>query len=92
MGVGGQLRAPAALPPGKTRYQFYRRLGEPQGRSGRVRKISPPSGRGVKFLWYFFFDKWLLRLERDAIGIKYEVVWALRPVWFRSESLHSTGV
>ena len=23
------------LPPGKTRYPFYRRLGEPQGRSGR---------------------------------------------------------
>jgi hypothetical protein len=32
------------LPPGKTRYSFYKRLGWPQGRSGRVRKISPPSG------------------------------------------------
>ena len=42
MGVGGQRHAPAALPPGKTRYIFYRRLGGPQGRSGRVRKISPP--------------------------------------------------
>ena len=30
------------LPPGKTRYPLYRRLGEPQGRSGRVQKISPP--------------------------------------------------
>jgi hypothetical protein len=40
-GVGGQHHAPAALPPGKTRYSLYRRLGEPQGRSGRVRKISP---------------------------------------------------
>jgi hypothetical protein len=29
-------------PPGKTRYPLYRRLGWPQGRSGRVRKISPP--------------------------------------------------
>jgi hypothetical protein len=26
----------------KTRYPFYRRLGGPQGRSGRKRKISPP--------------------------------------------------
>ena len=43
-GVGGQHHAPAALPPGKTRYPLYRRLGGPQGRSGRVRKISPPPG------------------------------------------------
>ena len=43
-GVGGQRHAPAALPPGKTRYPLYRRLGGPQGRSGRVRKISPPTG------------------------------------------------
>jgi hypothetical protein len=42
MGVGGQLHAPAALPPGMTRYPLYRRLGGPQGRSGRVLKISPP--------------------------------------------------
>ena len=26
-GVGGQHHAPAALPPGKTRYPLYRRLG-----------------------------------------------------------------
>ena len=44
MGVGGQHHPPAALPPGKTRHPLYRRLGGPQGRSGRVRKISPPNG------------------------------------------------
>jgi hypothetical protein len=44
MGMDGQLHAPAALSPGKTRYPLYRRLGGPQGRSGRVRKISPPPG------------------------------------------------
>ena len=38
MGVGGQRHAPAALPPGKTRYPLYRRLGGLQGRSGRVQK------------------------------------------------------
>ena len=32
-----------SLPPGKTRYPLYRRLGGPQDRSGRVRKISPPT-------------------------------------------------
>ena len=41
MGVGGQHHAPAALPPRKARYPLYRRLGRPQGRYGRVRKISP---------------------------------------------------
>ena len=44
MGVDGQRHAPAALPPGKTRYALYRRLGGLQGRSGRVRKILPPPG------------------------------------------------
>jgi len=29
------------LPPGKTRYPFYRRLGGPQGRSGRVEILVP---------------------------------------------------
>ena len=43
MGVGGHHHAPAVLPPGKTRYPLYRRLGRPQGRSGRVRKISLPT-------------------------------------------------
>jgi len=42
MWVGGRRHASAALPPGKTRYPLYRRLGGPQGRSERVRKISPP--------------------------------------------------
>jgi hypothetical protein len=42
--VDGQRHAPAALPPGKTQYPLYRRLGGPQSRSGRVRKISPPTG------------------------------------------------
>jgi len=46
MGVGGQRHAPADLPPGKTRYPLYRRLGAPENRSGRVRKISPPPPEG----------------------------------------------
>ena len=35
---------PRSLPPVKTRYPLYRRLGGPQGWSGQVRKISPPTG------------------------------------------------
>jgi len=44
MGVGGQRYAPTTLTPGKTRYPLYRSLGGPQGRSGQVRKTSPPPG------------------------------------------------
>jgi hypothetical protein len=33
MGMGGQRHAPATLPPGKTQYPLYRRLGGPQGQS-----------------------------------------------------------
>ena len=44
MGVGGQRHAPAALPPGKTRYPLYRRLSGPQGRSRQVWKSTPPTG------------------------------------------------
>jgi hypothetical protein len=44
MGVGGQRHAPAALPLGMTRYPLYRKQGRPQGRSGRVLKISPSPG------------------------------------------------
>jgi len=44
MGVGGQRQDPAALTPRKTRYPLYRRLGAPQGRSGRVQKISSSQG------------------------------------------------
>jgi hypothetical protein len=42
--VDGQRHAPADFSPGKTQYPLYRRLGGSQGRSGRVRKISPPPG------------------------------------------------
>ena len=38
--MGGQHHAQAALPPGKTRYPLYRRLGGTQSRSEQVRKIS----------------------------------------------------
>jgi len=44
MEVGGQRHAPAVIPLGKTWCPLYRRLGGPQCRSGRVRKISSPPG------------------------------------------------
>jgi hypothetical protein len=44
MEEGGQRHAPAALPPGKTLYPLYGRLGGPQGMCRRLRKISPSPG------------------------------------------------
>ena len=43
-GEGSASRPGRSLPPGKTRYPLYKRLGGPQGRSGQVRKISSPLG------------------------------------------------
>jgi hypothetical protein len=43
-GDGSAARCGSALPPGKTLYTLYRRLGGPQDRSGKVREISSPTG------------------------------------------------
>jgi hypothetical protein len=44
-GMGWLAPRPGRFIPGKeTQYPSYRRLGGPQGRSGRLRKISPPPG------------------------------------------------
>jgi hypothetical protein len=43
--VVGQRYAPAALPPRReTQYPLYCSLGGPRSRSGRMRKVSSPSG------------------------------------------------
>ena len=43
-GEGSSSRPGRSLPPGKTRFPLYRKLGGTQGRSGQLRKISPPPG------------------------------------------------
>jgi len=43
-GGGWLTPRPIALLPGKARYPTYMRLVGPQGRSGQVQKISPPTG------------------------------------------------
>ena len=42
-GAGWSTPRPGRFTSRNTRYPLYRRLGLPQGRSGRVRKISPPT-------------------------------------------------
>ena len=51
MGMDDQRHALTSLPQGIARYQLWGRLGGFQGRSGRVRKISFPSG----------FDSWIVQ-------------------------------
>ena len=41
VGEWSAARPGRALPPGKTRYPFYRRLGGPQGRSGQAENLVP---------------------------------------------------
>ena len=43
-GEGSASRPGRSLPPRKTRYTLYRRLGRPHSRSGQVRKMSPTMG------------------------------------------------
>jgi hypothetical protein len=43
-GEGSASHPGRFLPAGKTRYPLHRTLGDSQGRSGQVRKISPPPG------------------------------------------------
>jgi hypothetical protein len=76
MRVGGQRHAPTALPPGKTRYPLYKRLGRLQGRSGRVWKISPPP----------VFDSWTVQpvvSRYTDLGKRYSKIWwvATRTGW-----------
>jgi len=52
MTVGGQRHSLADLPPWITRYPLYRRLGGPQGRYERMRKISPPPGLDPRSVWF----------------------------------------
>ena len=81
MGVGGQHHAPAALPPRKTRYSLHRRLGRPQGRSGRVRKISPPPGfdpqtvQPVASRYTYWANNVQLPVYLLSVVIKYQVVY-----------------
>ena len=44
MGMGGQHQTLAAILPGLTQYPFYWGLDGPQGQSGWVQNVSPPSG------------------------------------------------
>ena len=61
----GQRHAPAALyPPGRTRYPLYRRLGGPQGRSGKCGNCCLPTG--IQCPEHPARSQWLYRLRYPA--------------------------
>jgi hypothetical protein len=66
---GVSVRPGRSLPPGKSRYPLYGRLGGPQGRSGQVRKISPPprfDPRTVQPVVSLYTD-WVTRPTRTCL-------------------------
>jgi hypothetical protein len=77
MEAGDKQHALAALPPGKTQYPLYRRLGGPQGPSGWVWKISPPptfESRTVQPLASRYTD-WGIPTHRSSLYGKWIKFW-----------------
>ena len=78
----GQHHAPAALYPWeRPGTPLYRRLGGPQGRSGRVGKISPPPGfdtQTVQPIASRYIDYATRPLEKSAVSL----------IWYLTTSYH----
>ena len=75
-GEGSASHPGRSLPPGKTRYPLYRRMGGPQDRFGQVRKISPPllfDPRTIRVTPRPLFTPW-----KDPVPIVQEAGWAPR--------------
>ena len=96
MQVGRQSHAPAAFtPPGKTRYKLYRRLGGPQGRSGRAENIAPTGIRSPdrpvrsESLYQLSYraPRFLRRTESDAVMCN-----GLATIYFIRESPAAPGL
>ena len=82
MGVGGQPHAPAASTPGKDPVPIVQEAGGPQGWSGQVGKISPPTGiRSPDWSWSTLFNFWL------AEDLAEVVKWRGVTVYFPETSL-----
>jgi len=72
-GKWSAARPGCTFPPGKTRYPFYRRLGGPQGRSGRAENLFPTGIRSrtvqsvVSRYTYWATRPTLLYISRDNL-------------------------
>ena len=76
-GEGSASRPGRSCPTGKSRYPLYRRLGGTQGRSGQVRKISPPPGFDLWTVqpaasrytdWAIPAHKQIIRVKKNSLG------------------------
>ena len=69
------------LPPGKTWYPFYRRLGGPQGRSGRAENLAPTGirsrTRGPQLHTYFFL-LWKNLPENTSFLSNFSEQWSIK--------------
>ena len=66
-GEWSAARPGRTLPPGKTRYPFYRKLGGPQSRSGRAENLVPT---GIRSRTVQPVDQSLYRLSYRAQTLK----------------------
>jgi hypothetical protein len=75
-GEGSASRPGRSLTSGKTRHPLYRRMGGPQGRSGQVRKISPPPGfySGTVHLVASRYINWATRPTTIHIEVKLKAI------------------
>ena len=78
------------LPPGKTRYPFYRRLGGPEDRSGRAENLVPTGirSRTVQPVVSRYTD-WAIRSTPESVHTRFSVEKGVlketfsRVLWFR---------
>jgi hypothetical protein len=102
-GEGSASRPGRSLPPGKTRYPFYRRPGGPQGQSGQspppgfdTRTVQPVAGRYTHYATrpYGWRAPFIFRFGLAGCVWKtaQEAGWAPGPVWTGEENLAATGI
>jgi hypothetical protein len=82
--VGCQLHSPAALPQERDIVPIVLEVGGPQGRSGRVRKISPPPA----------FDPIAIPAQLTRLKAQYSVLFKLTrdPIWSLTHKITLTGM
>ena len=82
-GEGTGSHSDRSLPPGKTQYPLYKRLGGPQGRSGQVRKISP-TGYDPQTVYLVAQSLYRLSYPVHISPITvYEIWWVAEQEWMR---------
>ena len=85
-GEWSAARPGRTLPPGKTRYPFYRRLGGPQGRSGRAENLVPTGIRSqtvqpvaqslyrLSYQAHALYSTWLKLQDGSIVSVNMDVV------------------